>query len=115
MNIENYLSVEEKKNLNMLNTKSNIINKKLLDSNNVLNLSINEVIKIWSTKMQEILNDLINYNYKQDFKHIKTVLDYLTVMINIFNKIFIKNNRSFYSGITFILISMFIYIIGISS
>ena len=115
MNIENYLSKKEKQNLNMLNTKSNIINKKLLDSNNVLNLSINEVIKIWSTKMQEILNDLINYNYKQDFKNIKTILDYLIVIINIFKTIFIKNNRSFYSGITFILISMFIYIIGISS
>ena len=115
MNIENYLSAEEGKNLNMLNTKSNIINKKLLDSNNVLNLSINEVIKIWSTKMQEILNDLINYNYKQDFKNIKTILDYLIVIINIFKTIFIKNNRSFYSGITFILISLFIYIIGISS
>ena len=115
MNIENYLSEKEKKNLNMLNTKSNIINKKLLDSNNVLNLSINEVIKIWSGKMQEILNDLINYNYKKDFKNIKTVLDYLTVIATIFKKIFIKNNRSLYSGITFILISLFIYIIGISS
>ena len=95
MNIENYLSEKERQNLNMLNTKSNIINKKLLDSNNILNLSINEVIKIWSTKMQEILDDLINYNYKQDFKNIKTVLDYLTVIIRIFKKIFIKNNRSF--------------------
>ena len=115
MNIENYLSEKERRNLNMLNTKSNIINKKLLDSNNVLNLSINEVIKIWSSKMQEILYDLINYNYKQDFKNIATVLDYLIVIANIFKKIFIKNNRSFYSGMTFILVSLFIYIVGISS
>ena len=115
MTIDYYLSTKERESLNLLNTKSNIINKKLLNSNNILNLSINELIKIWSTKMQEILNDLINYNYRNDFQKATSIIDYITTLINIFKTIFIKNDRSFYTGITFILISLFLYIIRISS
>ena len=109
-----YLGTKEKENLNLLNTNSNIINKKLLNSNNILNLSINELIKIWSNKMQEILNDLINYNYVNEFSKTTNILDYISSLVNIFKTIFIKNDRSFYTGITFILISLFLYMIGIS-
>lgn len=90
--------------------KINYHNKNFKESQEFLNLSLNEIFDNFTKTLILILNDLVlfidNYLIKQ-----KNTNDN---MLNDFLGIFIKSDRLLYVGLFLILISMFIYFMDVS-
>lgn len=89
--------------------KINNLNKNYKQSNEFLNLSLNEVFKNFTKTLILILNDIVLF-----------IDDYITqnkkkddMLVN-FLKIFIIEDRLIYVGLFFIMLSMFIYFMDAS-
>tara|TARA_B100001093_G_scaffold213054_2_gene204401 strand:- start:7342 stop:7734 length:393 start_codon:yes stop_codon:yes gene_type:complete len=121
--IEINLSNEELKKIDSLNKISNAVNKKIKEDDNLLNMSINEVIKLWAKNNIDVLVDLTNFfsNFKKynkyfdDIDETKMWLDGFKLVIFDIIKIFTKKKRIIFIGITLLLLSFGLYIIQITS
>ena len=109
--MKSFLSKKEQENIHLLNEQSNFINTKINIKNKLLNKSINEITQTWSKKMQNIIDDIINLDFKLLFNGTTNLLDILTVILFNIKKIFIDQNRSFYMGITLIIVSIVLFIL----
>ena len=90
--------------------KINYHNKKFKESQEFLNLSLNEIFDNFTKTLILILNDLVLFidNYLINKKNTNDN------MLNDFLGIFIKSDRLLYVGLFLILISMFIYFMDVS-
>ena len=121
--IEINLSNEELEKIDSLNKISNAVNKKIKEDDNLLNMSINEVIKLWAKNNIDVLVDLTNFfsNFKKynkyfdDIDETKMWLDGFKLVIFDLIKIFTKKKRIIFIGITLLLLSFGLYIIQITS
>ena len=122
-NVSKYLSKDEINNLEYLNHKSNSIKNLEKEKTDIMNISLKELLHQWSSVNVEIFNELTDFftnlkkfnNYFEDIDNTSNILDGINLIFTELLEIFIKENRSMYAGLTFILISFFIYFIGISS
>ena len=96
--------------INSYSNKMNELNRKHKESNEFLNLSLNDVFTNFTKTLILILNDIVLF-----------IDDYITqnkpkedMLINFF-KIFIIEDRLIYVGLFFIMLSMFIYFMDVSS
>ena len=100
--IEINLSNEELKKIDSLNKISNAVNKKIKEDDNLLNMSINEVIKLWAKNNIDVLVDLTNFfsNFKKynkyfdDIDETKMWLDGFKLVIFDIIKIFTKKKKN---------------------
>jgi len=121
--IEINLSNEELEKIDSLNKISNAVNKKIKEDDNLLNMSINEVIKLWAKNNIDVLVDITNFfsNFKKynkyfdDIDETKMWLDGFKLVIFDLIKIFTKKKRIIFIGITLLLLSFGLYIIQITS
>lgn len=96
--------------INSYSNEMNEFNRKHKESNEFLNLSLNDVFTNFTKTLILILNDIVLF-----------IDDYITqnnpkedMLINFF-KIFIIEDRLIYVGLFFIMLSMFIYFMDVSS
>lgn len=96
--------------INSYSNEMNELNRKHKESNEFLNLSLNDVFTNFTKTLILILNDIVLF-----------IDDYITqnkpkedMLINFF-KIFIIEDRLIYVGLFFIMLSMFIYFMDVSS
>ena len=61
LDVENYLSDNEKNFLNQLDTKSNFLNDEIKKSRDFLNISIKQLFINWSQIMNQIINELTTF------------------------------------------------------
>ena len=121
--IEINLSNDELKKIDSLNKISNKINKKIREDEHILNMSIKEIIRLWAKNNVDVLVDLTNFfaNFKKynkyfdDIDETKMWLDGIKLIISDLFKIFIKEKRIIFIGLTLLLISFGLYIIQITS
>ena len=122
-NVNKYLSKDEINNLEYLNNKSNYIKNLEKEKTDIMNISLKELLHQWSSINVEIFNEVTEFffnlkkfnNYFEDIDNTSNILNGIGLIFSELTEIFIKDNRSVYAGLTFILISFFIYFIGISS
>lgn len=114
------LTDEERKKLDMLNERSERLNK-VKDS--IFDKTLNEFFKLWSKYNIEVLDELIlffnnleiYYNYFSDIDDTKNILEGIKRFVIDFVTILLKEERLIYIGITIIIISFCMYFIGVSS
>lgn len=123
LNIDNYLNADEQIMLDYLNLKSNHLQKEIKTKENLLNISIKNLIKNWTNVSKEIIDDIFIFinnldKYKEYFMDIDETKNWINGILKImkeFLHIFIKKRRPIYVGITIILLGLLIGIIQISS
>ena len=71
IDVKDYLSYDERKNIDFLNKSSNKIRDELIKSRDFLNIPLSKLFKIWASKMNNILEDLAIF-----FKNIRTYSNY---------------------------------------
>ena len=98
------------KSISNYEKKINYHNKNFKESQEFLNLSLNEIFNNFTKTLILILNDLVLFidNYLINTKNTNDN------MLNDFLGIFIKSDRLLYVGFFLILISMFIYFMDVS-
>ena len=123
IDVKDYLSYDERKNIDFLNNSSNKIRDELIKSRDFLNIPLSKLSKIWASKMNNILEDLAIFfknirtysNYFEDINDVNNWWRGILKIISEFSYIMVKNERSIYFGITLIMLSIGIYFIQISS
>lgn len=120
--LNTYLNSNEISELEYLNQQVDKANQSINDRTDIMNLSLNMILKNWANvnsqvfaeivvfvsgldKYKEYIDDEDNNSFLIAFKHF--FVDLL--------QIFTKDGRLLYIGLTFILISILIYFIGITS
>ena len=118
-NLDNFLSKEEKNTLKLVNEKSNNFKNKIQHNKNILNKTLNDIIKEWSLKHQKMLDETLilikEINSMKKYKEYNNWWRYITKYLNDFFIIITKEDRMIYSGITIILISFLLFIINSAS
>tara|TARA_B100000085_G_scaffold197754_1_gene181429 strand:+ start:65 stop:490 length:426 start_codon:yes stop_codon:yes gene_type:complete len=117
-----YLTPKEQRLITYLNKNTAMIKDAKESSDRLENLSIKTIYKRWSDRTYKIVNEFIdefqkfvNTKPSDSLKNNTNVLDkYRDFMMNIV-KILVKDDRLLYVGITFVIISMFVYFISVSS
>lgn len=123
LDVENYLSDNEKNFLNQLDTKSNFLNDEIKKSRDFLNISIKQLFINWSQIMNQIINELTTFisnsrKFSKYFNDIDNTNRWFIGVKNFFSEliyIFVKDNRSIYFGVSLVILSLLIYFIQISS
>ena len=123
IDVTDYLSYDERENIDFLNKSSNKIRDEIIKSRDFLNIPLSKLFKIWADKMNHILEDLAIFfkntrNYSNYFEDINDVNNWWRGILKIlseFSYIMVKDERSIYFGITLIMLSIGIYFIQISS
>lgn len=112
-----YLSPQEQKFLDTVNYHSNKIRKNMKKKEQFSNYPIKKVYKKWSTSMYDVMNliikDVSKIN-KKKYKKDNWWQQYVDIVQAIY-KILVKKNYIIYVGITFVLLSLFLHFIFISS
>ena len=117
-----YLTPKEQRLITYLNKNTALIKEAREGNDRLENLSIKTIYKRWSDRTYKIVNEFIdefqkfvNTKPSDSLKNNTNVLDkYREFMINTI-KILVKDDRLLYVGITFVIISMFVYFISVSS
>tara|TARA_B110000908_G_C10170044_1_gene410363 strand:- start:544 stop:984 length:441 start_codon:yes stop_codon:yes gene_type:complete len=117
-----FLNKEEIDELDEYNEKSRKYQENKKYNTEFLNKSLNELIIIWSNTHLNIITDLTEFTkniavYSDYFNDLETnnIMRGIYLFVKDFLFIFVKKQRSIYVGITFILISLLFFFIGISS
>jgi hypothetical protein len=121
--IDTKLSKNERKELKLLDSKSNRLRKEYKKNKDPLNMSIREFIKKWADTNIFVLIDLTNFfgnlsEYKNHFDDIDDTQNWIKGFSKIFNnfyKIITKEQRPIFIGFTLVLISFALHIIQITS
>ncbi len=121
--IDTKLSKNERKELKLLNSKSNRLRKEYKKNKDPLNMSIREFIKKWADTNIFVLIDLTNFfsnlsEYKNYFDDIDDTQNWIKGFSKIFNnfyKIITREQRPIFIGFTLVLISFALHIIQITS
>tara|TARA_B100001093_G_C26404985_1_gene832941 strand:- start:180 stop:572 length:393 start_codon:yes stop_codon:yes gene_type:complete len=121
--IDTKLSKNEKKELKLLNSKSNLLRKEYKKNEDPLNMSIREFTKKWADTNIFVLIDLTNFlgnlsEYKNHFDDIDDTQNWIKGFNRIFKKfykIITKEQRPIFIGFTMVLISFALHIIQITS
>ena len=121
--IDTKLSKNERKELKLLDRKSNRLRKEYKKNKDPLNMSIREFIKKWADTNIFVLIDLTNFfgnlsEYKNHFDDIDDTQNWIKGFSKIFNnfyKIITKEQRPIFIGFTLVLISFALHIIQITS
>tara|TARA_B100000424_G_C22734982_1_gene398250 strand:+ start:203 stop:589 length:387 start_codon:yes stop_codon:yes gene_type:complete len=121
--LDKYLSKSELDNLKYLNDKSNIVKDLEYTNSDIMNIPLKQLIEKWSKINVLVFNELIEFisrirnysNYFEDIDETENIITGVIKFIVDLLKIFTKNDRGIYIGITFIILSVFLYFIGISS
>ncbi len=123
-NLNMYLSDDEIKQLDLLKTKSNSLQKDIREDNDPLTMSISRLIAVWAVKILEIFKDLVNMfsnfgnrysNYFDDIDDSKQWFSGFNLILKDLIKILTEKDRAIYFGFTLIVLSFLMYIIAISS
>ncbi len=123
-NLNMYLNDDEVKELEDLNKKSNRAQTSIKDNNDPFAMSISKLIVIWRLKNLEVFKDLVNLfsnfedkysDYFNDIDETKQWFSGIMIIIKDIFKIFTKDNRAIYIGMTLLIISFLLNIIDISS
>jgi hypothetical protein len=123
-NLNMYLNDDEVKELEDLNKKSNRAQNSLKDNNDPFSMSISKLIVIWRLKNLEVFKDLVNLfsnfeakysDYFNDIDETKQWFSGIMIILKDIFKIFTKDNRAIYIGMTLLIISFLLNIIDISS
>ncbi len=121
--IDTKLSKNERKELKLLDRKSNRLRNEYKKNKDPLNMSIREFIKKWADTNIFVLIDLTNFfgnlsEYKNHFDDIDDTQNWIKGFSKIFNnfyKIITKEQRPIFIGFTLVLISFALHIIQITS
>ena len=121
--IDTKLSKNERKELKLLNSKSNRLRQEYKKNKDPLNMSIREFIKKWADTNIFVLIDLTNFfsnlsEYKNYFDDIDDTQNWIKGFSKIFNnfyKIITREQRPIFIGFTLVLISFALHIIQITS
>lgn len=117
-----YLNSNELAELEYLNEQVNKANESLSNRTDIMNLTLNTIIKNWANVNSLVFSELIIFfsNIRKYSEYIEeentnsfliATKHFIEDLFHIFN----KNGRLLYIGITLILISLMIYFIGITS
>ena len=106
-----------------MNDKSNIVKDSEYSNSDIMNIPLKQLIEKWSKINVLVFNELIEFisrirnysNYFEDIDETENIITGVIKFIVDLLKIFTKNDRGIYIGITFIILSVFLYFIGISS
>ena len=117
-----YLTPKEQRLITYLNKNTAKIKTAREDRDRLENLSIKTIYKRWSDRVFKIINETIaEFNTLMNTKPSNALKDqkklftkYNTFLTNIV-KIMVKDDRLLYVGITFIIVSMFVYFVSISA
>ena len=121
--LNTFLNKNEIAELEYLNKKAEYLDKNINDKKDILNLTINEFLKNWANTNMLIFKDLVQlfsnlgiYNkYFSEKEESKAIINGIFAILNDIRIIFLKKDRAIYIGITFILISILFYFIGLTS
>lgn len=123
LDVDKYLSKDERKTLSKLNDKSNDIREKIHNSEDPLNMTLSVLFRKWATINMETIVDVINFisnirRYKKYFDDIDETGQWysgIQMIFKDFSKIIIENNRPIYLGITLIFLAFALFIVQITS
>ena len=121
--LNTFLNKNEIAELEYLNKKAEYLDKNINDKKDILNLTINEFLQNWANTNMLIFKDLVKlfsnlgiYNkYFSEKEESKAIINGIFAILNDIRIIFLKKDRAIYIGITFILISILFYFIGLTS
>ncbi len=123
-NLNMYLSDDEIKQLDLLKTKANYLQKDIREDNDPLTMSISRLVAVWAIKILEIFKDLVNMfsnfnsrysTYFDDIDDSKQWFSGFNLILKDLIKILTEKDRAIYFGFTLIILSFLMYIIAISS
>lgn len=123
-NFKNEYDYNENNENNNENIDNNINKKKNFNEEKKLffDMSLNEILKKWSLTSLDIINELIEIislkNYNQYFSNIEDgnqIYKGIYILISDIFKTFTKDDRGYYVGISFIIISILIYYLYITN
>ena len=111
--LDKYLSKSELDNLKYLNDKSNIVKDSEYSNSDIMNIPLKQLIEKWSKINVLVFNELIEFisrirnysNYFEDIDETENIITGVIKFIVDLLKIFTKNDRGIYIGITFIILS----------
>ena len=123
LDIDKYLTKDERKTLAKLNDKSNEIRETINDKEDPLNMTLTALFRKWATINMDTIIDITNFisnisNYRNYFDDIDETGQWYTGIQKIladFSKIIIENNRPIYLGITLIFLAFALFIVQITS
>lgn len=113
LEVDKYLTNDEKKLLGKLNKTSNKLSKK--KNVKLFDKSLNTLLNEWAKTMANIFHDLSNFIYIN--KYIKISNNLYEFLVNISRdiwRIITQNDRLIYVGFTFIFISLVVYFINVA-
>jgi hypothetical protein len=121
--LNTFLNKNEIAELEYLNKKAGYLDKNINDKKDIFNLTINQFLQNWSNTNMLIFKDLVQlfsnlgvYNkYFNEKEESKALINGIFAILNDIRIIFLKKDRAIYIGITFILISILFYFIGLTS
>ena len=120
--LNTYLNANEISELKYLNEQAEKANESIKDKTDIMNLSLNELINNWANVNSKVFSDIVIFisNIGKYREYIEdddsnSFLYALQNLLSDFTKIFHKEGRLLYVGMTLILISVLIYFIGITS
>ena len=121
--LNTFLNKNEIAELEYLNKKAETLDKNINDKKDIFNLTINQVLQNWANTNMLIFKDLVQlfsnlgvYNkYFSEKEDSKALINGIFAIFNDIRIIFLKKDRAIYIGITFILISILFYFIGLTS
>ena len=108
--------------LEYLNNLAQKANESTKDNTDIMNLPLNIIIKTWANINSQVFSEIVLFlsniqKYKEyiDEENANSFIIAIKHFLEDFIDIFKREGRLLYIGITFILISILIYFIGITS
>ncbi len=117
------MSKKEKENINKLNIDSNNNQIQHRKDNDLINLSLKSLFEMWASTNIKVFRDLVTFistidkysTYFNDIDETRQWYNGIMVILRKLFKIFTKDNRPIFIGITFIFLSFALYLIQITS
>ena len=120
--LNTYLNSNEISELEYLNNLAQKANESTKDNTDIMNLPLNIIIKTWANINSQVFSEIVLFlsniqKYKEyiDEENANSFIIAIKHFLEDFIDIFKREGRLLYIGITFILISILIYFIGITS
>ena len=112
---DDMLTDKERSTLKELNVKSNTAKTEITRKTNLLEMSVREILHEWSTAMQNILRDTVEFaHYDRTIRESTNFYDFIVLFATNVWDIFTRDNRITYTGITLLIIGFVAYFVFIS-